>query len=50
MNGFGKFVRSKGFAALFFLLLLGANGFVYEEVRSACSHLGCHAPAGGCLR
>lgn len=44
MNGFGKFVRSKGFAALFFLLLLGANGFVYEEVRSACSHLGFHAP------
>ena len=43
-NRFGKFVRSKCFAVLFFTALFFANGFVYQEIGSALQETGHHAP------
>ena len=43
-NRFGKFVRSKCFAVLFFTALFFANGVVYQEIGSALQKTGHHAP------
>lgn len=44
MSGFGRFVRSKWFAALFFLTLLFATWFVYGEICDAFRLAGKRAP------
>ena len=43
-NRFGKFVRSKCFAVLFFVVLFLANWFVYEEICSFLYDAGYAAP------
>ena len=43
-NRFGKFIRSKCFAVLFFTALFFANGFVYKEICSALHDAGYKAP------
>ena len=44
MNGFGRFVRSKWFAVLFFLTLLFGTWFVYGEICAAFRLAGKNAP------
>lgn len=43
-NSFGKFVRSKCFAVLFFIALFFANWFAYQELCSALQNAGCQVP------
>lgn len=43
-NRFGKFIRSKCFAILFFVLLFFANWFAYKEICSIIHHTGHRAP------
>lgn len=43
-NRFGKFIRSKCFAVLFFVGLFFANWFTYREICSAFYDTGHHAP------
>ena len=43
-NRFGKFIRSKCFAVLFFVALFFANWFAYEEICSALHNTGYNAP------
>lgn len=43
-NRFGRFVRSKVFVVIFFILLFFANWFVYEEICSALRHAGARTP------
>ena len=43
-NSFGKFVRSKCSAVLFFIALFFANWFAYQELCSALQNAGCQVP------